>query len=355
MNAKQLFNKTMPFCMAKLALGAINVILCLVLFGILMGIGWLFDGIGIIICLSIWLFAVKGINLLVMHYGGYLVKAGHVAVIAEVMKTGQVPKNQVEYGKTLVQERFVTANVYFAIDQLVNGAIKQIQREIEKVGNFLNFVPGMEALEGAAKFFIQLSLGYVDECCLGWTFYKKEQNAFKSAADGVVIYAKNWKSVLKTAAMTMLKVVFGMLALVVLIFVILGILFKLLRLPSFVAFCIACLLAWLVKFAFIDSYMMCQSMGNYMEVAPTTEIPFDLYGQFCAVSDKFKELFEKGREGEGSSQQTQAMAGMMEVKSQPQPQIQAQPQAKTIFCGECGTKNEANAGFCGNCGAKLVK
>ena len=111
MNAKQLFNKTMPFCMAKLVLGAIHVGICLVLFAILMGIGWLFDGLGIVICFLIWLAAIKGVNLVVMRYGGYMVKAGHIAVIAESMKTGQIPENQVEYGKNLVKERFVTSRL----------------------------------------------------------------------------------------------------------------------------------------------------------------------------------------------------------------------------------------------------
>ena len=375
MNAKQLFNKTMPFCMAKLVLGAIHVGICLVLFAILMGIGWLFEGFGLVVCFLIWLAAIKGVNLVVMRYGGYMVKAGHIAVIAESMKTGQIPENQVEYGKNLVKERFVTSNVYFAVDELVNGAIKEIQRGIEKVGNFLDFIPGMDSLEGLAKFFVQLSLGYVDECCIGWTFYNKDQNEFKSAADGVVIYAQNWKSVLKTAAKTMLKVVVGMIALVLVIFAVIGIIFKIFHWNAFIAFCIACLLAWLVKFAFVDSFMMCQSMGNYMAMAPATVITFDLYGKLCGMSKKFKELFDKAKEdvsqamsetpaAEAAAAQSMAQPAQQEVQPQPvaQPVQQAEPQraaepqeAKPVFCGQCGTKNDAGAAFCGNCGAKLVK
>jgi len=238
--------------MAKLALGGITVLLSTVVFLILMGIGWLFGDGGIFFALLIWIGATGVIRFALMHYVGYLVKAGHIAVIAESMKTGQIPANQVEYGKNLVKQRFVTSNVYFAIDKLVTKAVKQIQGGLEKLGNKLDFIPGMEAVTGLAKFFVDISLGYIDECCFGWTFYNPQQGAFKSAADAVVIYAQNWKILLKGAAKTMLKVVLGLIGITLAIFVVLGIIFKILKWSPFIAFVLACLLTWIVKFAFIE-------------------------------------------------------------------------------------------------------
>ncbi|GHU79624.1 hypothetical protein FACS1894191_2850 [Clostridia bacterium] len=49
-----------------------------------------------------------------MHYIGYMLKAGHIAVITEAVVTGQVPSDQIAYGKQRVTERFATSNVYFA-------------------------------------------------------------------------------------------------------------------------------------------------------------------------------------------------------------------------------------------------
>ena len=43
--------------------------------------------------------------------------------------------------------------------------------------------------------FLDISLGYVDECCLGYTFYHPAQNPYKSAADGVIIYFQNVEDV----------------------------------------------------------------------------------------------------------------------------------------------------------------
>lgn len=349
MNAKKLFNSTMPFNMAKLALGAITVLLSVILFAILMGIGWLFGDGGIGLCFLIWIGGTGAIRFVIMHYFGYLVKAGHIAVIAEAVTTGKIPDKQVEYGKAMVTKRFATSNIYFGVDKLVTGAVKQIQRGLEKVGNALDFIPGMDAVTGLAKFFVEISLGYIDECCLGYTFYKADQGAFKSAADGVVIYAQNWKILLKNAAKTMLKVVLLLIVMVLVVFIPVGLLFKLLKWSPLVAFLLACLIVWVLKFAFIDSYIMIQMMVTYMEIAPTTQITFDLYGKLCTMSKSFKELFNKGQTEKGSSSSSSSAP----VPNTIPVQNTATASKNYVFCGQCGTKNDAGTKFCGSCGAKI--
>ena len=359
MKAEQLFRKTMPFCMAKLILGGIMIGIMAVLLGVFAGIGWLFGDLGLVIGLCIWAGSIKVVHLVVMNYAGYLVKAGHIAVLAEAATTGQVPADQVNYGKEKVKERFVTSNVYFAVDKLVAGAVKEIQRGIEKVSNFLDFVPGMDKVASLAKWFVELSLGYIDECCLGYTFYKAEQGTFQSACDGVVIYAQNIKYLLKNAAITMLKLVLATLAMVLVVFIPVGLLFKVLKWSGLFAFLLACLIAWVVKFSFLDSYILCQTMAGYMAVAPTTEITFDLYGKLSGISAKFRELWEKGKAedsagtyGETTGYEAPAY-GASAYEAARVPAAPAQPVAGGKFCGNCGAKNESGAGFCGSCGAKL--
>lgn len=43
MTAKDIFMKTLPFCWSKLGLGLLNIVICVVLFAILMGIALLFN------------------------------------------------------------------------------------------------------------------------------------------------------------------------------------------------------------------------------------------------------------------------------------------------------------------------
>jgi len=215
----------------------------------------------------------------------------------------------------------------------------------------------MEAATGAAQFFVSIALGYVDECCLGWTFYKKEQGAFKSAADGVVIYAQNWKPLLKGAGVTMLKVILLTLVVALIIFVPVGILFKIFSWSPLAAFLLACLIAFVVKFAVMDSYIMIQMMAVYMGVAPQTTITFDLYGNLCKISGKFKELFQKGQ-AETPAQPAYATANAAPAAGYAAPAAaptipQQAAGAKPVFCGQCGAKNDPGTKFCGSCGAKL--
>ena len=205
----------------------------------------------------------------------------------------------------------------------------------------------MEAVAGAAKFFVSISLGYIDECCFGWTFYNPQQGAFKSAADGVVIYAQNWKVLLKDAAKTMAKTIGLTVVIALVIFIPVGLLFKIFKWSGLVAFLLACLIAWVVKFAFMDSYIMCQMMVSYMQVAPTTVITFDLYSKLCSISSKFKELFNKGQAEDPQPAYVGTAPASAPVTAS------AEPAAKPVFCGQCGTKNEPGTRFCGNCGAPM--
>ncbi len=383
MKAGKVFRKTLPFCWAKLLLGTVTILISVILLAILLAIGALFDGGGLFICILIWCGAVGVIRFVIMHYFGYMVKAGHIAVMTEAFTTGKVPSGQVKYGIGKVKERFAASNIYFAVDKLVTGAVKQIQRGIERLGQKLDFIPGMEQVAKLISFFVELSLGYIDECCLGYTFYKKEQGAFKSACDGVVIYAQNIKKLLGNAAKTMLKVVLLVIVTVILVFIPIGLLFKLLNWNAFIAFLLACFITWVLKFAFLDSYILCQTMAGYMDVAPNTQITFDLYSKLCGISGKFKELFNKGKaedqqlqsqanmqnnmngetninEGEalgtqendqGEQAQTPTNSEAESAQQSVQPSDEEKP--KATFCGQCGSKITAGSAFCGNCGAKV--
>ncbi|MCL2790355.1 MAG: hypothetical protein FWD79_06885 [Desulfobulbus sp.] len=296
MEAGEIYRKTMPFCMAKLTLGALAVAISAALLAVLMGLGWLFGSSGVTgILLLVWLAATGVVRFLLMQYVGYLVKAGHIAVIAEAVVTGHIPDDQVAYGKKIVTERFATSNVYFAVDKLVAGAVKQLQGYLQSAGNALDFIPGIDSLMKVGKLFIDISVGYIDECCLGYSFYKRDQGAFKSAADGVVIYAENWKKLLSDAAKTTALVVGLLVAVTLVAFIVLGLLCKLFGLPGYLGFLVACLIALAVKFAFIDSYILVKMMVSFMEVAPTTVLKVDLYDTLCAASSKFQELYEKGK------------------------------------------------------------
>lgn len=297
MKAKDVYLKTMKFVWLKLGLGAAMLLFSIITLAIFLGIGVLIPGDMIVLFFLIWLVVVAVAYTWVNRYVGYMIKAGHVAMVTTAVTTGSLPDNQFEVAKNMVKERFVTANVYFVVDRLVSGSVSQLQSGLQTVDNLLGGIPGVSAIIGFAKMFVGIALGYIDECCLGYTFLNKEQSAFKSAADGVVIYFQNWKKLLKDAAITTIIVLAITVVAWLIPFLVFLAIFSLVNLNYWIfAVVLAIMCAVMIKSAFIDSYMMVKMMTSYMEVAPTTEITFDLYGKLCKLSSKFKKLFGKAQE-----------------------------------------------------------
>ncbi|MDO4562418.1 MAG: zinc ribbon domain-containing protein [Clostridia bacterium] len=344
MTAKQIYTKTMLFGWMKLFLGLATVIISAILFGFLMLIGAIFGENGLAIMFIIWLSATGIVRFVIMHYFGYMVKAGHIAIISQAVTTGQLPENQFEAAKQMVTARFATSNVYFAIDKLVGGAVKQLQNALGKIGGMFDAVPGVGTIVSIGQMFIGISLGYIDECCLGYTFYKKDENAYKSAADGVVIYAQNWKTLLKSAAKTTLVVILAVILVTAACFLLFGGLFRLFNWNMLVAFLLALFTAIAIKYAFIDSWILTKTMVSYMEVAPSTQITFDLYDKLCKLSSKFKSLFEKAPK----QQPAYAAAGSGYVTLTDT----AENEKKPKYCPSCGAVNDGGK-FCAKCGGQL--
>jgi hypothetical protein len=340
MKAKEVFSKTLIFGWIKLGLGLLNILIALLLFALLMGIAALLgsESAGAIL-FFIWLGSVGVVNFLLNHYIGYLVKAAHVAVITATFRDNAVPADPLHTGKAMVKERFGTSNVYFVLDKLVAGSVRQLQRILGRVaGGLLGAVPGVDGLKKLANLFLDISLGYIDECCLGYTFLHPEQNPFKSAADGVVIYFKNWKTLLKDAAKTTITVILSIFIVTLIAFILFGGLFRLFGWSGLVAFILSLLLAWTVKHAFIDSWILVKMMSTYMQTAPATQITFDLYGKLSGMSAKFKELRQKGNHP--SSPDTTP------------PPSSAPDTTPVRFCPNCGAHMEATATFCDSCGTR---
>ncbi len=297
MNVGKIYTKTMKFVWLKLGIGALITLGSIILLAIVIGISTLFKDPGVMIFLgSLWIGGTAGIYKLVMNYAGYMVKAAHIAIITEAVTTGQIPDNMVKTGTEMVKARFGATNTYFVLDKLIGGAVKQLQNVVGKIDDIFGNIPVVGAIVKFAQVFIGIALGYIDECCLGYTFYKKEDGAFKAGCDGVVVYFQNTKHLLKSAAITTLIVIGGTFLAWVIPFAVVFLICGALDVSAFFAVVLALIIALVLKSAFIDSFMLVKTMVAYMEVAPSTEITFDIYGKLCKISGKFKSLFNKAKE-----------------------------------------------------------
>ena len=102
-----------------------------------------------------------------------------------------------------------------------------------------------------------------------------------------------WLKLAVGAAITSLIVIVATFVAWIVPFILIGGIFALLGWSGLVAFLLALIVSMVVKAAFIDSYMLVKMMVSYMEVAPETEITYDLYDKLCKLSGKFREIFWK--------------------------------------------------------------
>jgi uncharacterized membrane protein YbhN (UPF0104 family) len=298
MKTNDVYAKTLKFVLLKLALGGAVLGVGLIIGLIFILIGNAIDNeLASYILVLVWLVLVVSCDNLLTHYFGYLIKAGHIAVVTEYVTTGNLPANQVEYAFNTVKSRFATSSVYFLIDKLVSGAVKELQEGVDFIGGKLDFIPYMDKITSFIKIFIGIALGYIDECCLGYTFFMKDQSAFKSACDGLTIYWKNKKKLLKDSLFTTLIVMALTSAawLVSFLFVLVIALATGSNIAIFVSIIVAILIAGIIKTSFIDSWMMVKMMICYMEDAPSTSVENGMYDTLCKISGKFKQLFEKAK------------------------------------------------------------
>ncbi len=296
MTSRQLLIKTYPFLVAKLLLGGLMIAVSAILLMTMLFIGWLFSEVMMAVMFALWIASLKFIYVLLMRFGGYFIKAGHIAVIAEVLKTNQIPEHQLSFGKKAVQQRFIVSGSYFVLDELISSAVGQIYKKTDKLFGKLDFIPGVSIAAQIVHCFLRVYLGYIDECCLGWTFVNQSESPFKSAADGVVIYAQNWKKLTEHAATVLGKAFFLILISTLFIFFPAGLLFKLLKLSGLAAFFLALLLTISFKTSVIDSWILIETMEIFMNRGASTALDTDLYASLSKISSSFKALLEKENE-----------------------------------------------------------
>lgn len=242
--------------------------------------------------------AVLGLGRLLGEYFLYLLKAGHIALITEIISEGTLPEgiNQTEWAKSRVQQYFKEISVLSLIDQLVKGVIGFINRTLFDVMTILP-IPG---LEGAAKFaqrVVDFSLTYVDESIIAYTFKTKNENIYDAAKTGIVLYAQGWKGILKNAvALTLLSYVFVLICTLVWLIPFGAVA---LMLPAawsttkFILFILALFLGFSCKWIFFDPIACTSTILTFLKEAEGAEANAEWEERIEQVCGKFRELKEK--------------------------------------------------------------
>ncbi len=289
--------KTTPYLVLRVIVYLVLGVAVSLYLGLVILIGRVFGGGGGIVFL-IGLAVLWGILRLARNYVLYMIKAGHVAVITELINKGSLPEGvgQVEYGKKIVTGLVKEVSVLFVVDQLVSGILRAVNRAVVTVAEILP-IPGLDALARAANAVINLSVTYIDESILSYSFSRPKDSVWESAKRGVILYAQNWKPILKAAVALAIVNFLAFVVLLVVLLIPFGPLALMAKTGGmkFFWFATAVVLAWCVKLAVVNPFSLIAMILTYNKAIAGQEPNREWEAKLESLSAKFRELKEKAK------------------------------------------------------------
>lgn len=235
----------------------------------------------------------------VREYLLYLLKAGHIAVLVELMQGKELPegRGQIEHARAVVTARFGEASVLFVLDQLIKSVIAAITGLIGGIAAFIP-LPGLNGVAAFINTVIRISLTYVDEIILGYNIRINSSNPWESSRQGLVLYAQNGRVMIKNAIW--LSVMLWVLAALVFLVMLAPMATLFYFLPGDIAgwsFIAAIIFAWAFKAALLEPFAIAALMDVYFRVieGQTPNVEWDR--KLSEASSKFNELKERALGG----------------------------------------------------------
>ncbi len=299
-----LLMRTLPFLALRLVVYIGITIAYVLAVGVGSGIGLLFGriggnggggaGIGGLLGFGI----VSGILYWARQYLLYLVKAGHIAVLVELLDGRQVPagKGQIDYATNIVKQHFATSSMLFGLHQLIRGVLRVFNRLTVSIASWLP-IPGLDVLVKLVDAVINTGLSHLDQVILAQILRKQSDNPWAVARDSTVLYAQNYKGVLKNAAFLTL-IIWGLTLLIwIVIAAPIAALIGLFHVHAgFWTFALALITALSLKAALIDPFATVALIQVYDKITAGQSPNPEWAGKLEMMSAKFRTLTQKARE-----------------------------------------------------------
>lgn len=298
-----LMARTAPFILFRLVVYFGIAVAYVLVTGIGAGIGWgvgAFGGPDFHAASTFWGGAIgfgltAGALYFLREYILYIVKAGHLAVLVELLEGRDIPagRPQIDYAAARVKERFAETSVLFAVQQVVRGVLAAITGILQGVASILP-IPGLEQFVGVVKAFLRIAVGMIDQVILAYAFKTRATNPWASAQTAVVLYAQNYRVMLKNAAW--LTVISYGLAFVVFLVMLAPAGAVVYLIPggwSAGGFIFAIVFAWAVKAALLEPFVIASMMQVYFRTIEGQEPDPAWDARIAQVSRKYTEMKER--------------------------------------------------------------
>lgn len=231
----------------------------------------------------------------VREYILYIVKAGHIAVLVELIDGKPVPegRGQIAHASAVVKERFIQASALFALDQLVKGVIRAITGLARGILSILP-VPYMRQLMSVVQAFLRMAVGFIDEVILAHAIRTRSDDAWGAAREALVLYGQNWKVMLKNAAwLTLITYGLAFLVFLVMLTPAAALVYALPGVWSAGGLVFALLFAWSVKAAFLEPFAATCLMQVYFRTIEGQQPDPEWEARLDGMSSHFRKLKER--------------------------------------------------------------
>ncbi len=248
----------------------------------------------------------SAIAYLLREYLLYMVKAGHIAVLVELMQGKEIPggRGQIDYAQSVVRERFAESSVLFGVDQLIKVVLRAFNRMFFTVASFLP-IPGLRNVVKFINTVVNLSLTYLDEVILAHNIRTRSENPWASSRTALILYAQNYKTFLKNA-FWLAFVIWGLTFLVFLVILLpIGIIVNFIpAVAGPLTLIMALILAWGIKQAVIEPIGMTALMQVFFKVTEGQQPNPEWENKLEGVSKKFGEFKTRAMEWERENPST---------------------------------------------------
>jgi hypothetical protein len=308
--------RTAPFVLFRMAVYFAVAVAYVLMTGVGAGVGWGLGGFGdegFRAGATFWGgFAGFGITGAVMYflreYLLYVVKAGHIAVLIELMDDRPLPagRAQISHARKEVTARFGQASALFAVDQLIKGVLKAITGLLRGMMSILP-IPGARQIVNIVQMFLRVAVGFIDEVILAYAMRTGSRNAWASAREGLVLYGQNYKVMLRNAAWLAL-IVYGM-SFVVFLVMLAPAGLAVYLIPgawSAGAMVFALLFAWSVKVALLEPFAIACMMQVYFRTIEGQTPDPAWESRLDSLSGKFRDLTQKAGAAPGTGSASEA-------------------------------------------------
>lgn len=285
--------RTMPILLVRLGSYLVLGLGLGLYFALVGGLAWLLGMLWAPLGFIVFAIAIGGSFWLVnlaTRYWFHLLRAAHTAVLTEFITTGSGPAgNQLQFGREQVMRRFRDTSILFGVDMLVGGVVRFIVRTFTRITSLLR-LPGIATLGSLLQRVAVMSTTYVDEAILSRAYSEDEDNVWKVAADGTVLYAQAWKPILTNAVvLALLSYVEFFLFLLVLAVpaVALGAAFPGARLALGIGVFI---MAWMLKLAVSDAFSLAATLLAFHRSTEGMTPDPEWVARLENASEQFREL-----------------------------------------------------------------